>query len=414
MYLLHIFLLLFFFVISGMCYALPTRGGDISISMTRDYSSSDSTGEWLTLAEYNIRDLSLTPGCIYLMCNGANQSLTTKVSYNNRPYVKSTFTNFASYNSPMRINTPDGDMFVRLTFSGVVTLSGYLENHENSRVWTKNELITNNTESVSIQLLPENPCGALLTGCTFTTFHGLSSGASAGIIGGSVKVEVKLPPAISRKTYTINNVALAKIETIFNKTNNITGANYTNSYFSLSATINIPERCYLNVNGLDDGVIKFNTLDASTVSDGSPLQSRQLLLESTCTGIVGANKPVISEVKLSPSGNTTLEGNYIFRLKPANKNSGDSMHSRYLGIVAKSLPHITNCDAGDGYTFTGNSYMNKKTVVPENNALNGEITSTSFVSFGLCLFGDGDALMMHGEHTGAIQLTTRWRFDSSS
>ena len=56
-----------------MCYALPTRGGDISISMTRDYSSSDSTGEWLTLAEYNIRDLSLTPGCIYLMCNGANQ-----------------------------------------------------------------------------------------------------------------------------------------------------------------------------------------------------------------------------------------------------------------------------------------------------------------------------------------------------
>jgi hypothetical protein len=194
------------------------------------------------------------------MCNGVNETLTLDVPKNNKPYAKSTFYNFARIDSPMEIDTPDGVLQIRLTFSGDVNLGAYLKNNENNRIWLKSTAIDNNAATTSVQISPDNPCGAFIGNCSFTTVHGIELTG----LGGKAKVEVKLPPAISGKEYVINNVALAKIETIFNSRNTETGANYTNSYFVFSGKIKVPERCYLMIDGHNDGTITFDDIDASS------------------------------------------------------------------------------------------------------------------------------------------------------
>ncbi|HAX4887809.1 TPA: hypothetical protein JZF81_004116 [Escherichia coli] len=400
MKIIYIFLLL----LPVICYAsLPTRGVDVEVNKNVEYSTQNTTDEWLTVAEYSLVDLPQSTYCLYKMCNGANQSLTLDVPKNNKPYAKSTFHNFARADSPMEINTPDGVLLIRLTFSGEVNLGAHLQNNENNRVWTERVVIDNNAATTSIQISPDNPCGAFIGACSFTTVHGIA--LTGG--GGKVKVEVKLPPALSGKEYTIDGLALAKIETVFNKTNTPISANYTNSYFVLSGKIKVPERCYLMVDGHNNGLITFNDVDASSGSNNIPLQTRRVSLKSTCTGIVGAAKPVISEVKLAPVGNTSFSDG-VFKLNSDTEITRTS--GRYLGIIANYLPDITSCSTNTGFTFVSNEYLNKKVVVPAYNTLNSDISSTSFISFGLCALGSGNDLLLPGNYSGAIQLTTRWRF----
>lgn len=398
------------FLVSGLSYAsLPTRGVDVEVKKNVDFSVENTTNEWLTVAEYSIVDLPQSRTCLYAMCNGAGESLTLTVPRNNKPYAKSTFINFAHPDSPMQINTPDGIMLIRLTFSGT-DLKAYLQNNENDRVWIEHVSI-DNAASASVQVSPDNPCGAFIGGCPFTTIHGLHSGIGSF---GKAKVEVKLPPSISSKEYTINNLSLAKIETVFNKTNTHISANYTTSYFILSGKIKVPERCYLSIDGHNDGMIIFNDVDASSHSDNNiPLQTKKLLLKSTCTGVVGASMPLVSEVKISPAGDTQFS-NGVFRLKPIDITGTAKVSEKYLGIVAKYLPDITSCNVDNGYTFVSDAYFNKKIVVPANNTSGSDISSTSFISLGLCTFGSADDLLVSGDHTGAIRLTTRWRFTEAS
>lgn len=397
------------FLVSGLSYAsLPTRGVDVLVEKNVDFSVENTTNEWLTIAEYSIVDLPQSTLCIYSMCNGAGDRLTLTVPRNNKPYAKSTFTNYAHPDSPMQFNTPDGVMLIRLTFSDT-DLRAFLRNNENSRVWVERVSIDNKV-SASIQVSPDNPCGAFIGGCPFTTIHGLQT----SVLRGKAKVEVKLPPSISSKEYTINNLSLAKIETAFNKTNTNIGANYTTSYFVLSGKIKVPERCYLNIDGHSNGMIIFNDVDASSHSDNNiPLQTKKLLLRSTCTGVVGASMPLVSEVRVSPVGDTQFS-NGVFRLKPIGMTGTAKASEKYLGIVAKYLPDTTSCNVGDGYTFVSDSYFNKKTVVPANNMSGSDVSSTSFISLGLCTFGSANDLLVSGDHTGAIQLTTRWRFAETS
>lgn len=389
---------------------LPTRGVDIVINKDSEYSTQNTTSEWLTVTEYSLVDLPQSAVCLYKMCNGVNETLTLDVPKNNKPYAKSTFYNFARIDSPMEIDTPDGVLQIRLTFSGDVNLGAYLKNNENNRIWLKSTAIDNNAATTSVQISPDNPCGAFIGNCSFTTVHGIKLTG----LGGKAKVEVKLPPAISGKEYVINNVALAKIETIFNSRNTETGANYTNSYFVFSGKIKVPERCYLMIDGHNDGTITFDDIDASSGSaDNILLQTKQVKLKSTCTGIVGAAMPVVSEVKLAPAGNTQFSDG-VFKLNPGITAETTKASGRYLGIVAKYLPDITSCSTTDGYTFVNNGYYNKKVVVPAYNTSKNDISSTSFISFGLCALGSGNDLLQSGNHSGAINLTTRWSFSENS
>lgn len=74
----------------------------------------------------------------------------------------------------MEIDTPDGVLQIRLTFSGDVNLAAYLKNNENNRIWLKSTAIDNNAATTSVQISPDNPCGAFIGNCSLQLYMELN------------------------------------------------------------------------------------------------------------------------------------------------------------------------------------------------------------------------------------------------
>ncbi|EHO7054882.1 hypothetical protein [Escherichia coli] len=359
-----------------------------------------ATGQWYN--GFAVLDLSTAAprdtSCGY-MCTSPQ---TVKVNHLGFPFGRGTF-NF--YGTQERtVSTPDGPLTIRFRFNDI-TLFLRMTNRNNGNNFDKT-FLSDAAES-DREITPGNKCGNL-GGCTYQVQSGFASG--------KIIMDIKLPPALSQKTYDLGSISVADIVVLASPTreNQSFVQQIKTSTLTVHPTITVPDRCYINI---DNGsgrnpssyAITFSDIDASSVSTGTPLQSKTIKLSSTCIGVAGALKDVVSEVKLEPSGVTTVADDYIFKLKPTKNDTQEG--ERYLGIIARDTVSGNKCNM-DGSVFTSGQYKTMGTVVVAGSQSGGtnSLISPYPVTFSLCGFGDRSNLLIPGDHTGAVRLTTRWKF----
>ncbi|EHR8280854.1 hypothetical protein KUR45_001705 [Escherichia coli] len=364
---------------------------------TVDLERSHRTDEWVTIKTINIAEQDQNDGCGWL-CTMTGDVYSY---YTQKPLARAIWT----VNSLQAVETPSGKIQVRVVPSDVMMRLG-IYNYVNKREFSTQANVSKNTDWVTVE--PANPCGATY-GCTYY--------ARVGLVSGRLDVQVQMPVVLSQKKYVLNNLKLGdlNVQITPRKDENQDYSTRNMSSLTLSGTIGVPDRCYITI---DDGhenpatqLIEFKEIDASSLTAGKELQSKTIKLHSYCVG-VQAEKNVYSEVKLGPAGDSIFQDNYILKLKP--QKNVESGSDRYLGIVVKAL----SSTGGQGCTqdsnvFTNDTYkyMGVVVIAGPGGSISG-LSAPYPLVFSLCSYGSSGNVLTPGDHTGAVTLTTRWRFDS--
>ncbi|HAN4903065.1 TPA: hypothetical protein IFJ00_003958 [Escherichia coli] len=395
------FLIFIVVIVSCQLYAATpntSSGANIAagaVNITRE----QRTDEWITINTIDISMQEQHNGCGFLCASPHDVS----VKYQGFPFARGTWSNNGT--NERTISTPDGNVSVRFVYKDV-KIKLTMVNRDNNREFIK-EFSDSASESER-EVTPANKCGNLY-GCTYSS--------SVGLISGTITVQVKLPPALSKKTYDLGTISIGQLTVLASSSREYLDFRKVekSSNLTLSGTIGVPDRCYITI---DDGhenpatqLIEFKEIDASSLTAGKELQSKTIKLRSYCVG-VQAEKNVYSEVKLGPAGDSIFQDNYILKLKP--QKNVESGSDRYLGIVVKAL----SSTGGQGCTqdsnvFTNDTYkyMGVVVIAGPGGSISGLSSSYPLV-FSLCSYGSSGNVLTPGDHTGAVTLTTRWRFDS--
>ncbi|EGL9416652.1 hypothetical protein IMB16_003724 [Salmonella enterica] len=223
----------------------------------------------------------------------------------------------------------------------------------------------------SQQFRPNRPCQQFITGCKrYASRTYLKSGI--------ISISVKLPSDIKGGTYTFNNVNLGRLVTTYLARPNVEISGY--SYFYLSGTITLPDRCYLS---LSDKEINFNAIKAT--ENNGWIAQKTVTLTSTC---VGNDKPVKLDIKIQPISGSSVTNNHLDLAK-------DSQGNPALGIFASFLD-TTQCQSDYRY----NTFSNVGTMV----ATTSLSSIYQKIYFNLCKYG----IPTTGTHNASVNLIARW------
>ncbi len=366
--------------------------------------SNIKTSEWDTVKTIKVSEQNQNDGCGFLC--------TKEISIDNVTFLgkgRATI-KWLPDGEEKTVNTVDGDMKIRLIYkdlkvraSSKVVGVGYQRTYiENFDVTTTNNMVTKDFDT----------CNSLYGQQCRISFM-------SGLVDGEIDIQVKLPPALSKKNYELKDVQVGSFENTL--TLRYVGSNISDttkrvqSQLFMSGYVSVPDRCYLlidNVQQTDSSAqnITFKDVEADKVTGGTvTLDSKTLQLRSQCLGVVGASKAVQLDAKLTPV-DMTVENGYVFKLNPKNGTS-ETGTSRYLGVVARLLP-TGRCNNSDNNALKNGVYIPiGQVVIVNNNVYMNGLASPVPLTFSLCSFGDGGKLLAAGEHTGALKLTSRWRFE---
>ncbi len=369
---------------------------------TLDVTTDHSSGEWITVKTIDIATQPQNDGCGFL-CTSVPPLEFAWLSYG------SGYVDWSLNEVEQTVSTTDGNMMVRLSYSdvkikeilGMTVEETYLEYQQE---------VDSSASDPERRINTKSACPLVGGRCVLSL--------KAGLVSGKIDIQVKLPPALSKKEYVFGNVQVGniKVQSGFDK-----NPGYINTYSStankkvtLSGTISVPDRCYLlidNTQQTDSSTqnIIFNDVDADKVTAGkTPLSSKTLQLRSQCVGVKGGSKSVNLDVKLTAS-DMGVENGYVFKLKPKN-DTGTTAASRYLGIVARLLSTVS-CNDSDSNALKNGVYKYTGTVVQTGSNIYQSGMKSVPLTFSLCSFGDSGNLLTGGEHTGALKLTARWKFE---
>ncbi len=391
-------------LVACQVHAGTSMSGNINIG-TVEIDRNNATGNWVTVKTIDIASQNQNNGCGWA-CTLTQKAITTYWGNYFQPSVSWD----VNLNLEQTVTTSEGNNIkVKVVGNNVVMKAGlYYYNSTNATkimASTKTvDVTSSNSGVVSLQL--STYCGSFFSTCTYQV--------EAGFVSGTLEVQVQVPTVLSKKNYGLD-VNLGELQAQIAVSVDSSVTKQTNS-LSVSGTVTVPDRCYITIDGGSENPatqsISFNEIDASSLSGNTVLQSKTLNLMSTCIGVYGASKRVESYVKLGAASGSSFD-DYILRLKPAQTTSQDSDSGNYLGIVAKNLPSASgeNCNS-DGNTFINGQYKDMGMVVVAGGNMGSSSLNSSYpVTFNLCTFGSGESLLTPGEHTGAIILTTRWKFE---
>ncbi|ELO4976014.1 hypothetical protein QUQ42_004118 [Escherichia coli] len=365
--------------------------------------SDTDANEWVTVKTIKVSEENQNNGCGFL-CSGLITLDNVTLLGRGVGAIK-----WLPDGAEKTVNTPDGDMKVRMIYKNIklrakFMLMGvnYQRNYDNDfDVSETNNIVTYTSEA----------CDSLYGSECSVSFM-------SGIVGGEIDVQVKLPPALSNKNYELKNITVGSFENSltvrYYGTNIQDRSESINTQFVVSGYISVPDRCYLlidNVQQTDSSTkdITFKDVEADKVTGSNvPLDSKTLQLRSQCMGVKGASKGVQLDAKLTPV-DMAVENKYVFKLKPKSTSETDT--SRFLGVVARLLS-TGSCNDSDNNALKNGVYIHIGQVVIAGSKIhqNG-LDSPVPLTFSLCSFGDGGKLLTAGEHTGALKLTARWKFE---
>ncbi|WP_213077478.1 hypothetical protein [Escherichia coli] len=376
-------------------HAVPTKPNTESsatISVGASIDRSVNTTDWHTIGTIDIASQPQHDGCGFL-CSSPQ---TVSVNHGGIPFGRATWWNYGS--DERTVDTSDGELKIRFVYNNV-TIRAVLVNTNNTRQFLK-EFSYNAAES-DREVTPANACGNI-SGCTYSF--------RAGMISGTIDIQVYLPTALSKKTYNLNNINIGHLVAMAapSRSNLDFVKTEKTSYLTLAGSISVPDRCYMTI---DDGTenpssqsIDFGEIDAYPQSD-TVLKTKTLTLKTSCSGVKGGkNVNVASAIKLEPAGDTTIEDTYKFRLSPATDASVE--YGRYLGIVA-NYDSTGNCNENIN-SFKSGVYKHMGFVVVGN--IYDSVKKSYPLIFSLCAFGDDEGRLTPGDYTGAIKLTMRWAY----
>ncbi|OYC53838.1 hypothetical protein RX33_04522 [Escherichia coli] len=395
---MRIFFVFLLYFIACQSYAdvtQPNTSSHSNISVgTISINRNVQTQNWVTIKTIDIANQSQYDGCGFL-CTSPRQ---VSVNHLGLPFGRATYNN---YNSNERtVETDDGELMVRFVYKDL-KIRAVLVNDGNGKQFVR-EFSSDATESER-EVTPANKCGNL-NGCTYSF--------RAGIISGTIEVQVSLPMALSNKTYDLGNISVGQLIAMAAPTREHLDFVKTQreSNLSLSGNISVPDRCYVTIdNGTENPAaqsIDFGEIDAYPQSR-AVLKTKTMMLRTSCFGVKGGDgRSVVAEVKLEPASDTTVEDNYKFRLKPASSIDASAAYNKYLGVVTK-YESAANCNNDDN-TFINAIYKYMGIVIAGRTDLISSVKQSYPLVFSLCAFGD-DGMLAPGDHTGAITLTMRWK-----
>ncbi|HBE2842335.1 TPA: hypothetical protein KL446_004513 [Escherichia coli] len=365
---------------------------------------NNRTNEWFTVKTIKVSEQNQNNGCGFLCSQKINLDRVAFLG------VGTGSVKWLPDGGEKTVSTPDGDMKVRLSykdlkvrlnlmFSGVSYTKTYIGDFDIS---DKNNVVTKKTEGA---------CESIYGPYCSLNFQ-------VGLVAGEIDIQVKLPPALSKKNYEIKDILVGSLDATlmveYIGANLPVITNNAQSQIVFSGYVSVPDRCYLlidNVQQTDSSTqnIIFKDVEADKVTGGNvPLDSKTLQLRSQCIGVTGASKGVLLDAKLTPV-DMAVENGYVFKLKPKSTSETDT--SRFLGVVARLLSS-GSCNDSDRNALKNGVYTHIGQVVIAGNDtyLNG-LASPVPLTFSLCSFGDGGNLLTAGEHTGTLKLTARWKFE---
>ncbi|EII6398851.1 hypothetical protein LG918_003746 [Escherichia coli] len=366
-----------------------------AINLTRE----QRTNEWITINTIDISMQDQHNGCGFLCASPRDVS----VNHLGIPFARGTWSNNGS--NERTISTPDGNMSVRFVYRDVMIKLVMINRGNNFEF---SNTFSYDAPEANREVTPNNKCGNI-SGCTY--------GSRVGLISGYIDVQVKLPTALSKKTYDLGTISIGQLTGLASPSREYLDFRKVEktSDLTLSGQVSVPDRCYIyidnsNVENPSSQSITFNDIDASSLTANKELQRKTIKLESYCVGVQGT-KNVYSDVKLEPAGGSIFQDNYILKLKPTKNDVTNSNSDRYLGIIVRELYSGGGCGR-DNNVFTNGVYKNMGLVVlASSNSGTTGLNDPYPLTFSLCSYGSGGELLTPGEHTGAVTLTTRWRFE---
>ena len=395
---------LIFIVIIVSCRlhaATPNTSAGANIAAgTVNITREQRTGEWITINTIDISTQDQHNGCGFLCASTRDVS----VAHLGIPFVRGTWSNNGS--NERTISTPDGNMSVRFVYKDVkIKVTIAVRNNSNQFM----KIVSYDAPENEREVTPQNPCGAI-TGCTY--------GSSVGLVSGTINIQVKLPPALSKKSYDLGNINIGQLTALASPTREYLDFNKVekSSYLTLSGQVSVPERCYIyidnnNIESPSSLSVSFNDIDASSLTANKAIQSKTIKVNSYCVGVQGALKNVYSDVKLGPAGGAEFQDDYILKLKPKKNNVTGNNSDRYLGIIVRDLNSGGDCRKDDNVFINGIYKHMGVVVIADTNSGTSGLSSPYPLTFSLCSYGNGGELLTPGDHTGAVTLTTRWRFE---
>ncbi len=364
---------------------------------TLDVTTDHSSGEWITVKTIDIATQPQNDGCGFL-CASSETLETGFLSYGKGA------AELVTVNSEKTITTTDGDMYVRLTYENVEVKETLTVTAGNNNFVYEKRVAQDSSDNV---LISDSPCSNSYGKCQLNF--------KAGLVSGRINIQIKLPPALSKKSYVFSSVDIGslKLGLSFDQNPGYINvfSNTVEKKITVSGSISVPDRCFLTIGGSDimgggEQNITFSDVDADKLtSSGVSLSDKTLKIGATCYGVKGGSKPVVLDAKLSALSGTDVDAGYIFKLK--NKNSVDNT-TRYLGVIARALS--TGGCSKDDNTMMNDSYVYIGQVVVANAVNSINSLTEKPLTFSLCSFGEAGKLLMGGGYTGSLKLTTRWSF----